>query len=95
MAPFPRARFCRLARRPDSTIFPAMRVPSFLVLALALTTLVGRGADDLRALDQLDFRKVVKEGKGKVFPAVVFIKCLREDMQRGEKQSDKGVSPGH
>ena len=46
-------------------------------------------SENLRGLDHLDFREVVKAGKEKVFPAVVFIKVLREDMQRGEKQTQE------
>ena len=30
---------------------------------------------------------MVKEAKARVFPTVVFIKCVREAMERGEKQS--------
>ncbi len=42
----------------------------------------------------MDFRRVVKDGKSKVFPAVVFIKVLREDMQRGEKQTQEVSGSG-
>ncbi len=35
----------------------------------------------------MDFRQVVKKGKDQVFPAVVFIKAVREDLQRGERRS--------
>jgi serine protease Do len=41
----------------------------------------------LAALEHLDFRAVVKEAKSKVFPTVVFIKVVREDMERGEKRA--------
>lgn len=57
-----------------------------LVVAFALA---GAAEEKSRGLDQLDFRQVVKDGKSKVFPAVVFIKVLREDMQRGEKQTQE------
>ncbi len=73
-----------------------MRALTRLAFALALACLAPshiRSAEP-GALDQLDFRKVVKEGKDKVFPAVVFIKCLREDMQRGEKQSQEVSGSG-
>ncbi len=52
------------------------------------------GQENLRGLEQLDFRRVVKDGKSKVFPAVVFIKVLREDMQRGEKQTQEVSGSG-
>ncbi len=52
------------------------------------------GQENLRGLEQMDFRRVVKDGKSKVFPAVVFIKVLREDMQRGEKQTQEVSGSG-
>lgn len=57
------------------------------------TALVVR-SDEIRGLDRFDFRQVVREAKGKVFPAVVFIKVLREDMQRGEKQTQEVSGSG-
>jgi serine protease Do len=57
------------------------------------TALVVR-SDEVRGLDRFDFRQVVREAKGKVFPAVVFIKVLREDMQRGEKQTQEVSGSG-
>lgn len=50
--------------------------------------------DPIQGLEKLDFRQVIKEGKSKVFPAVVFIKVLREDMQRGEKQTQEVSGSG-
>ncbi len=47
-----------------------------------------------KAMDALDFREVVKKGKDRVFPAVVFIKCVREDLQRGEKRSQEVSGSG-
>jgi serine protease Do len=75
-------------------MFRPMRLLTALALSLGLLPLGLFPADELRGLDHLDFRKVVKEGKDKVFPAVVFIKCLREDMQRGEKQSQEVSGSG-
>ncbi len=51
-------------------------------------------SDEIRSLDRFDFRQVVREAKGMVFPAVVFIKVLREDMQRGEKQTQEVSGSG-
>ena len=48
----------------------------------------------------MDFRKVVRDAKAKVFPAVVYIRCLRESRESGEKitQEISGsgvvISPG-
>ena len=52
------------------------------------------GADALRGLDQLDFRTVVRDAKARVFPAVVFIKVVREDNERGEKRSQEVSGSG-
>jgi S1-C subfamily serine protease len=46
------------------------------------------------AADRLDFRRVVQEGKARVFPAVVFIKCVREDNLRGERKSQEVSGSG-
>lgn len=51
-------------------------------------------ADELRGLDRLDFRTVVREAKTRVFPAVVFIKVVREDNERGEKRSQEVSGSG-
>lgn len=60
----------------------------------AVIVTMATGQENLRGLEQLDFRRVVKDGKSKVFPAVVFIKVLREDMQRGEKQTQEVSGSG-
>jgi serine protease Do len=46
------------------------------------------------ALGQLDFRKVVKSAKEKVFPTVVFIKCVRAGMEGGEKKAQSVSGSG-
>jgi len=43
---------------------------------------------DAAGLDRLDFREVIRKAKDKVFPAVVFIKCLRESHEQGKKSSE-------
>ena len=42
-------------------------------------------------LERFDFRQVVKDAKAKVFPTVVFIKCVAEVMESGVKQSRDSV----
>ena len=61
---------------------------------LAVLSPVSGRADEIAGLERFDFRQVVREAKGKVFPAVVFIKVLREDMQRGEKLSQEVSGSG-
>ncbi len=45
-------------------------------------------------LAKLDFRVVVKNAQDKVFPAVVFIKCLQETHEMGKKISREMVGSG-
>ena len=45
-------------------------------------------------LATLDFRQVVADAKDKVFPAVVFIKCLRESRESGKKVTEEIVGSG-
>ncbi|MDM8007458.1 MAG: trypsin-like peptidase domain-containing protein [Phycisphaerae bacterium] len=45
-------------------------------------------AGDAGGLERLDFREVVKQAKDKVFPAVVFVKCLRESHEQGKKRTE-------
>ncbi len=82
------------------SIVPRMMRSSLAVL-LCLVAAASWGLSQARAqggatrgLDALDFREVVKKGKDRVFPAVVFIKCLTEDLQRGEKRSQEVSGSG-
>lgn len=45
-------------------------------------------------LATLDFRQVVADAKDKVFPAVVFIKCLKESYESGKKITEEVVGSG-
>jgi hypothetical protein len=47
-----------------------------------------------RGLERLDFRQVVNAAKEKVFPAVIFIKCVRESYERGDKSSQEVSGSG-
>ncbi len=92
--------------RSDSTLgifvvvstYVILRFLFFLAPLLSGLPLLDRlsAQDDLslRGLDKLDFRSVVKSAKEKVFPAVVFIKCLREDMQGGRRVSQEVSGSG-
>ncbi len=60
-----------------------------LVLSLFVACIaVGYGFGD-DGLAKLDFRQVIKEAKDKVFPAVVFIKCIRESHESGKRTSQE------
>lgn len=62
-------------------------------ISLAATELP---ADDLPAamFAQGDFRDVVREAKSEVFPALVFLKCIRESHESGERQSQEVSGSG-
>jgi len=45
-------------------------------------------------LKRLDFREVVRKAKDKVFPAVVFIKCLKESHETGKKITQEVAGSG-
>jgi serine protease Do len=62
------------------------RRPAGLLLALLALAAAGRpAAASEAALAQLDFRQVVRGAKERVFPAVVFVKVLRETHAEGRK----------
>ncbi len=60
----------------------------------SLLLATGARGEELRGLDRLDFRTVVRDAKARVFPAVVFIKVVREDNERGEKRSQEVSGSG-
>src|SRR5262245_8440542 len=41
-----------------------------------------------------DFRQVVQDAKGKVFPAVIYIRCIRESNEAGKKESQQVSGSG-
>jgi serine protease Do len=68
-----------------------------LLAALALllySTLAARAAEKLDALARFDFREIVRESKDRVFPTVVFIKCVRESLEAGQKISHEVAGSG-
>jgi len=66
------------------------------VLAAALTGCVTPPSDspDAAKVGQPDFRQIVQEAKDKVFPAVVYIKCLRESHESGKKITHEVAGSG-
>jgi len=76
-------------------------IAPFAILVLAVlgstvwpTSVLAADTPGNGALAQLDFRKVVKEAKEKVFPTVVFIKCIRAGMEGGEKKTQSVAGSG-
>ncbi len=54
----------------------------------------GLKTDGNADLARLDFRKVVKDAKDKVFPAVVYVKCLKESHAMGKKITEEVSGSG-
>jgi len=78
-----------------------LNVPRLPVGVLVLVGLTAGSAAVLRAdpgsgrgeqpsgIEGLDFRAVVRDAKSKVFPAVVYIKCIRDTHEQGKKVSEE------
>ena len=73
----------------------------FILLALAPAFAVGavgaaeRGPESREeALSRFDFRQVIRSAKDKVFPAVVYIKVLKESHELGKKISREVAGSG-
>ena len=64
--------------------------------AVAIATLVPlgavRGAEE--PIGAADFRKIVREAKDRVFPAVVFVKCICETHEEGKKEGSEVSGSG-
>jgi serine protease Do len=45
-------------------------------------------------LERLDFRQVIREAKQEVFPAVVFIKCIRDTHESGKRRAQEVSGSG-
>jgi serine protease Do len=50
--------------------------------------------EQISGLEKLDFREVIAKAKDKVFPAVVFIKCLRQTTEGGTKATQEVSGSG-
>ena len=70
-------------------------VPALALLLALLTPAAHALSEEAAAgLQRLDFREVIAEAKDEVFPAVVFIKCIREAHEEGRKVSGEVVGSG-
>ena len=79
----------RILKTPPNLLprFAALCLLSILGLAIAPLATALAAQENMRGLDKLDFREVVRSAKEKVFPTVVFIKVVREDLAGGKKTS--------
>ena len=67
-----------------------------LVLWFICPVTLGKETDkaSTAGLERLDFREVIAKAKDKVFPAVVFIKCIKESHEEGKKASQEVAGSG-
>jgi len=64
-----------------------------MIVCIGLTAASIGFADGSRQA-QLDFRAIVQDAKDKVFPGVVFIKCIREGYEGGKRTSSETAGSG-
>jgi len=74
-------------------------LPAVLLVILAPAGCVEPGAAPdanlaQEGLERLDFREVIRKAKDKVFPAVVFMKCLQESHETGKKITQEIAGSG-
>lgn len=61
---------------------------------LCVTSTPAARAQEKESLAALDFRQVIRESKGKVFPAVVYIKVIHESFEAGKRRSEEASGSG-
>ncbi|MDA3799702.1 MAG: trypsin-like peptidase domain-containing protein [Kiritimatiellae bacterium] len=66
---------------------------SALLLAAFLISSISSVANET-GIEVLDFRNVIKQSKDKVFPSVVYIKCVRDSYEKGEKAAHQVSGSG-
>lgn len=75
--------------------FPVRFCPILILgILIGAATPASAAPSSLQAAAALDFRQVVLDAKSKVFPAVVYIKCLRESFEAGKKQTQEVAGSG-
>ncbi|MFW6286916.1 MAG: trypsin-like peptidase domain-containing protein [Candidatus Sumerlaeota bacterium] len=66
----------------------------FLVALILCASAVVRAADNPAAFASPDFREVVNASKKEVFPSVIFIKCVSESFESGDRQALQTAGSG-
>jgi serine protease Do len=69
----------------------AARTAGVILTALVLQSAGAQGFDPAT---YPDFRQIVQEAKGKVFPAVIYIRCIRESNELGKRESQQVSGSG-
>ncbi len=73
--------------------FCPIAVWAVLGLSFAVSTLAQEGVPPA-VVKHPDFRRIVQDAKSQVFPAVVYIKCVRETHEKGKKESEQIAGSG-
>ena len=86
----------RILKTPKNLLpqFAVLCLLSILGVAIAPLATSLAAQENMRGMDKLDFREVVRSAKEKVFPTVVFIKVVREDLAGGKKTSQEVSGSG-
>lgn len=59
--------------------------PFLLLVLLKTVSVLSAGEQEMEGAALLDFRDIIREARGEVFPAVVYIKCRREALEQGRQ----------
>ncbi len=81
-----------MTRRPDELLRGL--TPATLIITLLSALLAPPALAQSEPPPEIDFRQVVQRAKDQVFPAVVFIKCLRESLEEGKKVTQEVSGSG-
>lgn len=69
-------------------------MPHRAALMLCLALPLSAPAQPPAIANHPDFRQIVQESKSRVFPAVVYIKCVRDSLEQGKKQQQEVTGSG-
>ena len=73
-----------------------MRVVGRLLPAVVLMAVAAPGCSSRKQKEEaaIDFRAVIARAKGKVYPAIVFVKPIREEYSAGERKKQEVFGSG-
>lgn len=71
-----------------------MKARHYPLVFLSFLLPAGLEAAPLAGADLVDFRDVIREAKQRVFPAVVYVKCLRESLEEGRRATAEATGSG-
>lgn len=75
-------------------LFRARRLWLHVVISLGLLHAANMHAAISPAMEQQDFRQVIREAKASVFPTVVFVRVVRDNLQAGQSLRQEAAGSG-